>query len=129
MNAETMQNMTVAELEAFANSLGLTLRACKDKADKIELLERKRARAATVSALGLDLDIEVRRFRSSKFADVINNPQRTSAELFGAFRGLLGDAQYDRLVEACTDESGELDEEALGFAFNRILSSDELKKY
>ncbi len=129
MNTETMQNMTVAELEAYANSLGFTLKACKDKADKIALIGRRRARAATVPVLGLDLSIEVRRFRSSKFADVINDRSRTSADLTEAFRGLLGDEQYEALVAACTEEDGELDEDALAFAFGRILASDELKKY
>lgn len=129
MNTETMQNMTVAELEAYANSLGFTLKACKDKADKIALIGRRRARAATVPVLGLDLSIEVRRFRSSKFADVINDRSRTGADLTEAFRGLLGDEQYEALVAACTEEDGELDEDALAFAFGRILASDELKKY
>lgn len=129
MNKEAMQNMTVRELEDYANSLGFTLKAATDKADKIDLLERKRARAATVSVLGLELSIEVKRFRSSKFADVINDRDRTAAKLCDAFAGLLGEEQYAKLIDACTEDDGEVDEDALAFAFATIIKSDELKKY
>lgn len=129
MNKEAMQNMTVRELEDYANSLGFTLKAATDKADKIDLLERKRARAATVSVLGMELSIEVKRFRSSKFADVINDRDRTAAKLCDAFAGLLGEEQYAKLIDACTEDDGEVDEDALAFAFATIIKSDELKKY
>lgn len=129
MNKEAMQNMTVRELEDYANSLGFTLKAATDKADKIDLLERKRARAATVSVLGLELSIEVKRFRSSKFADVINDRDRTAAKLCDAFAGLLGEEQYAKLIDVCTEDDGEVDEDALAFAFATIIKSDELKKY
>lgn len=129
MNKETMQNMTVEELEGYANSMGFTLKACKDKADKIALIQRKRSRAATVEVLGLELSIEVKRFRNSKFADVISKRDRTSSELMDAFRCLLGDSQYESLFAACTEDEGEVDEDALAYAFAKILQSDELKNY
>lgn len=129
MNKEAMQNMTAEELEGYANSMGFTLKACKDKADKIALIQRKRARAVTVEVLGIELSIEVRRFRNSKFADVISKRDRTSAELMNAFRCLLGDSQYESLLTACAEDEGELDEDALAYAFAKILQSDELKNY
>lgn len=129
MNKEAMQNMTAEELEGYANSMGFTLKACKDKADKIALIQRKRARAVTVEVLGIELSIEVRRFRNSKFADVISKRDRTSAELMDAFRCLLGDSQYESLLAACAEDEGELDEDALAYAFAKILQSDELKNY
>lgn len=130
MNKETMQNMTAEELEGYAQSMGFTLRACKDKSDKIALIQRKRARAVTIEVLGLELSVEVRKFRGSKFSDVVNKRDRTSAELMDAFRGLLGDTQYESLLAACAEEDGEgVDEDALAYAFVRILQSDELKNY
>lgn len=129
MNKETMQNMTAAELEAYANSLGFTLKAAKDKADKIDLIQRRRAREVTVPVLGIELVVSVKRFRNSRFIDVINDPNHTAAQLCAAFESLLGEEQYGRLVAACTEDDGELDEDALAFAFATIIKSDELKKY
>ncbi len=129
MNSETMRGMSAEELEGYANSMGFTLKACKDKDDKIALISRKRSRAVEVCVLGLDLSIEVRRYRNSKFADAINAEGRTSADLMEAFRGLLGDSQFEALLMACAEDDGEVDEDALAYAFARILKSDELKNY
>ncbi len=129
MKKETMEGMTAEELEGYANSMGFTLKACGDKSDKIALIQRKRSRAVTVEALGLELSVEVKRFRSSKFNDVINGPDRSSAELMGAFRDLLGEAQYSALLQTCAEEDGEVDEDALAYVFTKILRSDELKNY
>lgn len=124
-----MMAMSAEELEGYANAMGFTLKACKDKADKVALIERKRSRAVTVPVLGLDLSIEVRRFRSSKFGDAIGKAGRTSADLMEAFRGLLGDGQFEALLAACAEDDGEVDEDALAYAFNVILRSEELKNY
>ncbi len=129
MNTQTMEGLSNEELEAYAQTMGFTTKACKDKADKIALIQRKRSRSVTVTVLGLDLLVSVRRFRSSKFGDVITSRGRTSAELMGAFRDLLGDDQFDALMDVCRDEDGEPDEDAVAYAFNVILATDELKNY
>lgn len=129
MRTETLKAMTAEELEDYARAMGFTLKALADKDDKVEMIQRRRARSVTVPVFGLDLDIEVRRFRSSRFADVIQSPHRTGAQLLGAFRGLLGDEQFSSLLDACADEDGETDEDALAVAMNRILACEDLKNY
>ncbi len=124
-----MQNMTAEELEGYAQAMGFTLKACSDKADKIALIQRRRERTVTVEALGLELSVSVKRYRSSKFGDLINKPGRTGADLVEAFRGLLGDSQLDALMRACADEDGEVDEDALAYVFSTILRNEELKNY
>lgn len=124
-----MQNMTAEELEGYAQAMGFTLKACSDKADKIALIQRRRAREVAIEVLGLELSVSVKRYRSSKFGDLINKRGRTSAELIEAFRGLLGDSQFDALMHACADEDGEVDEDALAYVFATILKNDELKNY
>ena len=124
-----MQNMTAEELEGYAQAMGFTLRACADKADKIALIQRRRERTVTIEALGLGLSVSVKRFRSSKFSDLVNKPGRTGADLVEAFHGLLGDPQFDALMRACADEDGEVDEDALAYVFSTILRNEELKNY
>lgn len=124
-----MQNMTAEELEGYAQAMGFTLKACSDKADKIALIQRRRERTVTVEALGLELSVSVKRYRSSKFGDLINKPGRTGTDLVEAFRGLLGDSQLDALMRACADEDGEVDEDALAYVFSTILRNEELKNY
>lgn len=124
-----MQNMTAEELEGYAQAMGFTLRACSDKADKIALIQRRRERTVTIEALGLGLSVSVKRFRSSKFSDLVNKRGRTGADLVEAFRGLLGDSQFDALMRACADEDGEVDEDALAYVFSTILKNEELKNY
>ncbi len=129
MRESTLRSLSAEQLEEYAQAMGFTLRACKDKEDKIALIRRRRARSVTIEVLGLALDVEVRRFRSSRFSDAIKDRERTTDQLLGAFRDLLGDEQFDRLLDVCSDEDGETDDDALVCAFNAILRSDELKNY
>lgn len=129
MRTEALKAMTAEELEDYARAMGFTLKALTDKDDKVDMIQRRRARSVTVPVFGIDLDIEVRRFRSSRFADVIQSPRRTGEQLIGAFKGLLGDGQFSRLLDACADEDGETDEDALAVAMNRILDCEDLKNY
>lgn len=124
-----MQKMSAEELEAYAKQMGFTLKAYTDKADKIDFIQRKRSRTVAIDVLGLELSVSVKRARSSKFNDVVYSKDHTNAEIIDAFRALLGDSQFDALLRACADDDGEVDEDALAYAFVTIIKSDELKNY
>lgn len=129
MRTDVLNSLTDEELEAYARSMGLTLRAFAGKADKVDFIQRRRGRAVDLTVFGVGLSVEVRRFRSTNFSDVMENAKRTPEELYGAFRGLLGDEQFDALMGACTDEDGEVDGDAVAVAFTRLLTCEELKNY
>lgn len=129
MNIENMRKMGSEELEAYAKSLGFTLAAADGVEAKVSLIEKRRSRSVSLSVLGVPLEVEVRRAHDSRFFDVINDPARTRADLMGAFKRLLGDGQWAELVAACTDSDGTVDEDALAFAMDRLLSCEELKNF
>lgn len=129
MNPEYMKRMGSKELEAYAQAMGFTTAAGKDAAAKVEIINRKRERAAEVSVLGVDLSVPVKRAHDKRVNDLLNKRGRTDADVMEAFRILLGDDQMAELVKAATDEDGTYDEVALSFAFNSILASKQLKNF
>ena len=93
----------------------------------MKLIEQKRGRCAELTVLGIAMSIPVKRAHDRRFIDAMNKEDRTTEELDGAFRFLLGDEQYASLMEAVTEDDGTQDDDALGYAYNKLLSSAELK--
>lgn len=122
-----MERMGAEELRQYATLLGVEPSAAKTKDDLIGLIERRREKRATVSALGLDLEIPMKRASDKRVSDLLQKAGRTDEETDEAMRLLLGDEQHDALVEAATDEDGTVDSVALGVAFVKVMTSDELK--
>ena len=85
--------------------------------------------AAQQGLLGIAMSIPAKRAHDRRFIDAMNKEDRTTEELDGAFRSLLGDEQYASLMEAVTEDDGTQDDDALGYAYNKLLYSAELKNF
>ena len=71
----------------------------------------------------------VRAAHDLRFTQLINKPDRTDDETEAAMAMLLGEEQMGALREAATEDDGTVDQDALAFAYMRVLSSDELKNF
>lgn len=129
MKRETLERMSEPEIDEYAKVLGIELAPCKTLEEKIDMIERRRERGVIVTVLGIDLDIPIKRVHDKRVADIISNPRATDEDTYEAMALILGDAQMRKLVEACTDEDGVVDSHALGLAFVKILTSDQLKNF
>lgn len=129
MNREAMELMCVDELDEFGKVLGIAMSPAKTKEDKILLIERKRDRCASIHVLGHDFDIPIKRMHDKRITDLITKLDRSDDETELAMQMLLGDDQFDTLVGACTEPDGTIDIDAMGLAFVKIITSDELKNF
>jgi len=129
MRRESMLRMPDEELEAYARLLGTTARAYAGKEDKADHIARRRERAARVEALGVELEVPVKRMHDKRVTDLINGEPRTDERMDEAFALLLGEEQLAELYAAATDEDGTVDVTALSLAYSRILESPELKNW
>ena len=129
MNPRYLANMSEDELEAYANELGFTTRAAAGREAKAALIERRRERGVDVDAIGVSLHLTVKAAHDRRFQELISKRDRDGRDVEDAFRLLLGDEQFGELQQAATDEDGTVDEDALAYAYNRILSCEELKNF
>lgn len=129
MNLNTLYGMTADELDEYAKVLGFSAKACKTAADKAAMIERRRSRTATVSVLGMDFDILIKRAHDKRVSDAMARVGSSDGAAEEALALLLGDEQMADLVEACTDDDGTVDVDAMGLAYVKIVTSDELKNF
>lgn len=128
MNREHLERMSEGELNDYAKALGLEAEGAPDAAAKIRLIESKRERIVIISVIGMDFEIPVKRAHDQRIADLVmsNGGDAAVAE---ALKLMLGDKQFDQLIKACTDDDGTIDVEAIGLAYVKIFSSEELKNF
>lgn len=129
MRTEALNAMTDEELEQYARTLGFTTKAAKSHDAKVRLIAKRRERGVDVSALGVDLRLPVRAAHDLRFTRLISKPDRTDDDIEAAMAMLLGEEQMGALREATTEDDGTVDQDALAFAYARIISSDELKNF
>lgn len=129
MRRETLERMDEAEIDEYAKVLGIELAPCETLAEKVNMIERRRERGAIVTVLGMDFDIPIKRVHDKRVADLLGDPKATDEDTYTAMALILGDAQMRRLVEACTDEDGTVDTHALGLAFVKVITSEQLKNF
>lgn len=129
MRRETLERMSEQEVDEYAKLLGIELAPCETLDDKLGMIERRRDRCAIVTALGIDFEIPIKRVHDKRIADILGSRKSTDEDTYRAMELLLGEGQTRRLIDACTDEDGTVDSDALGLAFVRILSSDSLKNF
>lgn len=129
MNGEYLRAMGPAELDAYAEALGFSAKAGKTAAAKVKIIEEKRGRAASLSVLGVQLEVPVKRAHDARVDELLGKESRTRADVTEAFTLLLGEAQHAEIVRAATDEDGTVDDAALSYAYNALLESKELKNY
>lgn len=126
MNKEAMARMSADELDEYGRVLGIEMRPAKTAAQKAALINAKRDRTATVTALGMQFEVPMKALSDKRVVDVLANVNRTDEDVYRTLGVMLGD-QMGELVDACTDEDGTVDSAALALAFVRIVTSDELK--
>lgn len=129
MNSEYMERMSALELDEYAKSCGINIARFKDKHAKINAINERRERTATVRALGIDFEIPIKRVHDKRLSDLLNNPNASDEDMTRAMILLLGQEQFDELVSACTEDDGTVDVNAMGVAYVRIISSDNLKNF
>lgn len=129
MNREYLMRMDDDELEAYASILGVDLGTTKTREARVNLIERRRARVATVEAMGMTFDVPVKRLHDKRVSDLTERRNPTNAEMVELIGAILGEEQVARIEEACTDEDGTVDTDAYGLLISRILTSDELKNF
>lgn len=131
MNSEYLKNMSKDELNAYAKYFGAEFGKTVSKLDhdnKVAEIQRKRERIVTLRVLGIDFEIPVkRRMDDEHFGNLFDKQDRSMEDVLAAMKFLLGDEQFAKLVEACTDEDGTGDTTAMAYAVNTILASDKLK--
>lgn len=129
MRRESMERMTLEELDEYGKVVGVPVGHASSAEDKMRLIERARERVATVRAVGLDLRITYKALHDKRASDLLAKPNRTDEETDEALGLVLGDDQKAELYAACTDEDGTVDVDALAIAYVKIFTSDELKNF
>lgn len=126
MNKEAMARMSADELDEYGRVLGIEMRPAKTAAQKVALINAKRERTATATALGMQFEVPMKALTDKRVTDVLSDPARTDEDVYRTLGVMLGD-QMGELTDAVTDEDGTVDSAALALAFVRIVTSDELK--
>lgn len=127
MKRDYLEAMSDAEISEYARVLGVVLAPATSREEMVRLIEGKRERHVTVELLGMPFDVPLKAASDQRVSDLLEKPGRTDAETYEAMRLMLGDTQMATLIDACTDEDGTVDAVALGVAFVRLITSDELK--
>lgn len=129
MRHDVMMEMSLEQLDQYGRACGIDVTGKRTKAQKVALIEERRGRVAEIDALGMTLSVPVRAMHDKRVTDLLDRGDLTEAEADQLMTMLLGDEQYGRLVERCTDEDGVVDVNAIGLAFATVVRSDELKNY
>ena len=129
MRRETLERMTEGEIDELGKTYGIELAPCTTLEEKIDMIERRRSRSVFVTVFGIDFEIPIKRAHDKRIADIMNNPVVSETDADEVFRLLLGDAQTRKLVDACTDDDGTVDIEAIGLAYVKLVYSDQLKNF
>ena len=127
MRAENLARMSLAELKTYASVMGIGLKGAKTAEDAAKIITERRERVATVSALGLDLEIPVKRTRDKRVTDLLQKGDDDS--IMAALELVLGKEQLKEVVAASTDEDGTVDIAALGCVVSRVTTDNKLKKF
>lgn len=129
MNPKYLEKMSASELNEYAKAIGIKKLVGKTRAEKIEYLEKRRHRSATIKVLGVTLNIPIKALHDRRVYEVLDSPTSTDNDCVETLKLVIGEEQFQELLAACTDEDGTVDSDALAYAYAVILHSPELKKY
>lgn len=129
MNSEQMRRMSAAELDAYAKTMGFSVRGAKTAEQKAALIEERRGRSVELTLLGVPVSVPVKRLRDKRVTDLLARADRTDEDTERMARLVVGDEAWDSLVAAATEDDGTVDNDALGYAVASILTSRELKNF
>lgn len=129
MRHTTLTLMSDEQLDAYARLLGFDVGGCGTKAEKIEEIESRRERVATVDVAGLAVTIPMKRLHDKRIIDRYGGVKLTNSGLESFIRDLVGDEQMGAIRDLCTDEDGTVDADGYLMVLNAINRSDELKNF
>ena len=129
MRKETLLSLSGAEIDRYAEVLGIDTTKLKAKAAKVERIEKARQRTADIEAMGLTLTIPIKKMHDKRITDRMNVGRLSDSQLDALMTDLLGEEQVAKVYEHCTDEDGTIDVEAGALGYTTIISSDELKNF
>lgn len=129
MKHDLLLSSTSAQIDAYGRMIGVDVSGLKTKKAKVARIESVRERVADIDVLGLTLHVPIKRMHDKRITDRINDPNMDDEKLSALMRDLLGDDQLAEVVDACTDEDGTIDTDALGIAWLSIEYSPELKNF
>ena len=129
MRHDVMMEMSLEQLDLYGQVCGIDVSGKRTKAQKVALIEERRARVADIDVVGMTLHVPVKAMHDKRVTDLLSRTDMTEAEADWLMGALLGDEQYQQLVDHCTDDDGVVDVNAVGLAFATIIRSPDLKNY
>lgn len=129
MKSEYLSTLSLTQLDAYASVIGIDTTKKKTKEEKIQKIQDARGRVATIECFGLDLHVPIKKLHDKRIADKLMAKEQTDENFEDAIKMLLGEEQYQKLVERATDDDGTVDTDAIGYAIAYILNSDALKNF
>ena len=128
MRHEVLMEMSLDDLDRYAKACGIDVTGEKTRERKVEVIEGRRGRTVDVNVLGLIVTVPKRRLHDQRVADLMRGTL-TDEDAATVMTLLLGEEQYDAVIDRCTDEDGTVDVEAIGMAFVSLVGDPELKNY
>ncbi len=128
MRTEYLLQMTPADLDEYARACGIDVSGARGVREKVDVIQGRRERVATIPVLGTTVEVPVKRMHDKAVTDAVANI-RSDEDMARAMGMLLGEGQWEDLVARCTDDDGAVDNEALGLACATVITSDELKNF
>ncbi len=120
--------MAPDELDEYASIIGLNTKGMDKVAEKVSAITSKRETTCEMVLLGAVFSIPVRNVHDKRFQDAISGIM-SDEKAETAARLVLGDEQWERLIQHVTDDDGVIDIDALGLAVSKIINNPELKNY
>ena len=124
-----MARMSASELDEYAKALGITKLGHKTAKEKMEAIEKRRDKKAAIRVAGMELNVPLKVFHDKRVTDILQKPNPSEGDLEQVLERLLGEEQMNEVVEACTEDDGTFDVNALGYIFTKIITSPKLKNF
>lgn len=129
MRHEYLEQMSNAELDAYGSELGVDVSGISEHSAKVDEIEERRGRSATVRVMGMEVTVAMKRLHDKRLMDKYGGKRMTNAMLEEFMRDLLGEEQLAMVRDRCTDEDGTVDSDAYLTALALINQADELKNF
>ncbi len=127
MNPKYLDKMSAKELDSYGKCVGVDVRNLKTKEQKAEAIRAERERTVQVVALGIPFEVKKSAVRDKRVTDVFEDPRTAPDDVAKVMDTVLGNEQYAELVNACTDEDGSVDVDAMTYATVAIINSAQVK--
>ena len=124
MNPKYLEKMSVAELDDYAKAIGIP-KLVGSTEDRIKTISKRRSKKVIIRALGVDWEVPVKAMSDKRVTECVANLNDENGEK--VLRIILGEEQFEKLEEVCTEEDGTFDLNALGTVYTKIVTSRELK--